>query len=310
MTTWEKPGSGNRGPGSGGGLRSRFHAGWSLALPGCCLLVLLAGCAASGGHKLSSTATAPFPEELPSAGQQKRTLPWTEQTEFAASRLELPLPFPESKPGGDSPGLIAAREWLSARAKSQAALRQRLEALPASEPPPGESRLLSLGDLAARQPSLNTTLETQVADAAETRTITADGGGRLELALPLKNLASEVLLQGGGFTPESPLGMSVQPKARAQADAEADARRTLTQKLLESEIGPGFRYYEWVRLSADRRALMEAAIAQAKLLKSEETTGADGKPAWQVELELDPKPLRDRAADDYRDWKKLRKTAP
>ena len=186
-------------------------------------------------------------------------------------------------------------------------LAQQLARLPASEPPPGELSKLNLEDFAARRPELAALLAEQLRTAT-TEEVQQDENGRaqLTLELPVADLAKQVLERGGGFTPGDAVTSTFGPRARAQAMAKSEAEEKLLRELLPRQATSKQTYAEWVDRYPQNRQRLFSQLAQSRVLRSEETTEADGGKKWVYEIEFDAASLQKYIRDEERKVQKSR----
>ncbi len=275
------------------------------------LVLLLGGCAANQrDHLVTADSSVALDEAETAAGSQKRTLPWDKLTLTASVDYEVKLPESEFKSVGVTPGLWAAGGRLKAREAALADLAQQLARLPASEPPPGELSKLNLEDFAARRPELVALLAEQLRTAT-TEKVQQDEYGKAQLTLefPVAVVAKQVLERGGGFTPGDAVTSTFGPRARAQAMAKSEAEQKLLRELLPRQATSKQTYAQWVDRYPQNRQRLFSQLAQSRVLRSEETTEADGGKKWVYEIEFDAASLQKYIRDEERKVEKSRSRA-
>ena len=268
----------------------------------CCYLLLLAGIPAMG-ETIRVKATAPIVVEAVSSGQQRRTLPWSDQTVRATAGFKLLAPGAADGETGLTPGLAAARSRLEAREAARRNLARQIAQLPASEPAPGDIRNLSLLEFAERRPAVTQAIEKAIDEATEEVSIGQDQNAVLELRMPLKELAQSVLDFGGGFATSPELVGREGSRQRAARLAEQKAQADLIQQLLRREVQEGLTFGDWVqREPRNRERLLEALRKARKTAnRAEEEDGAE---EWLVELRFDADPLRKEIRREEREARK------
>lgn len=270
--------------------------------------LLCAGCA-SNEIIVRSEAIVPYPEILSSTGDQRRLLPWSAESVAVSVPVRMPAPLPGETADGNSPGLAAALVWLNARDEALERLRDRIAPLPASEPPPGESASLSLGQFIDRRPALGQRLTDLLNGADQTRLLDPDGDGRLTLRLPLAPVAQAVLDLGGGFSEASERGRSALPENRARRDALEQSLEQLQEDLFETTVYRELNVRDWANL--DRRAMVfiREAIDNHELTASEPTVTEENQLAWRSVRETDATEIVREARAALRDEERMQRRA-
>lgn len=255
-------------------------------------IAVLSGC---GGNRtrplIVSQVSIPIAEEAVSHSPQMRTLPWADVV--LESRIDYRL-LPD-KSDDELPGLHAAAARLEARQKAREDLAHQLSRLIASEAPPGETTDLTLLDFSRRRSGFDAIIRDELTKAEERVVPTREGEASLELRLPLRHLADEVLSQGGGFSSERRIAQELNPRRRAMQQAEQDARSELLRKTLDYRLPDGTTIFEWVRRDPANQQFLVDSLKRARVVRSEQHRNASGQDDWLVELQYDASELRQQA---------------
>jgi len=262
------------------------------------LIGLVFGCATTGGNDrrlVTASGEAPISDQLVSPGHQSRIVPWDTLTLEASESYEL------SRSASSSPGLQGAVKRLNARRKAIATLAERIANYPAAEAPPGETQDLAIAEFARRHPSVDTAVRVAL-ENGWTEEVVSGGQGRLALTLKLslKPIAEVVLLQGGGFSPETEIASELNQRSWAQRQAMKKAREQLTKELGALAPRPGWTIARWAAIAPDNAALLQESLQNARVVRSEEKPPAQPgeEPRWLIELEADAASLLQKARAD------------
>ncbi|MDX2177694.1 MAG: hypothetical protein SF028_14625 [Candidatus Sumerlaeia bacterium] len=256
---------------------------------------LLGGCIRTpkgeAGATFEQMATAPYEPVDANADIRlaRRYVPWSRET--AVERTDMaPLPAsPSELADGATPGLFAAGERLAARDRLRRQLAAAIGVLEASDPIPGETAGATVAELATKHRAVADAVAAAL-DRGVREELLPGGESKppqLEARAALEPVAAAVLAAGGGrrMTAE-------QVRAAAEADALANARRQLFDKLLAEKSRKGQKVAEWVGDDPVRRRALELVVAEAETIHSTDLEVGDGKREWMVVLALPEAELR------------------
>lgn len=273
-------------------------------LPALILLLmtgLSSGCMLTGrGDLLKAKARVAFEVDAEAPGHQRRVIPWSNRELKASHRYELP--YSEDHQGDLSLGLTGAMRRLNAREAVRAGLIRQLELLPASEPPPGEQQERNVAQFARNRPSLQQAIDKELLAVEERLLHTTDGRVLVEVVLPLRGIAEEILQHGGGFLPEGPVASDFGPRQRAAVAAERQAIRELLEKILAHPVNRSLTIGQWIEGDPANRALLDQELRNVRVVRSEkesEPIGRSGEERefWVYEVEFRARPLVRLARD-------------
>lgn len=262
------------------------------------VLLLLAGCGiTSRPDWIRSNARVAFEVDAEAPGSQRRIIPWSNRELKTDTRYRLPV---GEETGGElSIGLVGGSRRLAAREVIFNDLSSQLSSLDASEPPPGERGNRSLAQFARNRPALQTRLNEILLAVEENSVFTDEGRVMVEATLPLKEVADAVLLHGGGFLPDGPVGTEFGPRQRAAIAAEREATSQIMRRISDYELTrDGMTVRDWLREDPMNARILREHLSNIRMIRSErEAERSRGeeeeKEFWVVELEFDAKPLRD-----------------
>jgi hypothetical protein len=255
-------------------------------------VLLAAGCIRSkSGELIRAEGRVPIGEEVISDSPQQRMVPWSDLVLEAGSRYSLSGP-PDAEVAAASRGLRLALARVEARERAREELALKLAKLPAGEAPPGESGELTVLDFARRRAMVDAAVRGEL-EGSVTEEVLQDpsGEGAIVLKLPLKAVASTLLLHGGGFRQEAALVKDVGPRARANAQANRIARDELVKKVLLEKVDGKKTFREWIEEDQANRALFLSALEQARVVRSEAVTRRGAGTEWLAEMEFDTSPI-------------------
>ena len=263
-----------------------------LALGVMLLAASVVGCGGSKPVVLRAEARSPISESTSALSPQAREVPWAGQT------LRATAPFPlKATEGLDTP-MAAAEARVLARQQALTDLARQLSRLPAAEPPPGESVQSNVGDFARRQPQFAVAIEAELLKAEETvRLVPAEAQGQVEVSLPLKSIAEELLRSGGGYRKGDKTAEAIGPRGIAARRATEEAEEKLLREALATRISDTMTVQEWVLSEPGNRQLLVETVQKKKTLVGEARPTADDPAAEEfvVELELDMTPVLEAA---------------
>lgn len=261
------------------------------------MILLLSGCGVTmRGDWIRSKARVPFEVDAEAPGAQKRIIPWSNRELITSSRYQLPVG--EETTGDLSIGLVGGTRRLDAREILYNDLARQMNALEASEPPPGERGNRTLGDFSRNRPALQKRLNEILLAVEEKSVFTDEGRVLIEATLPLREIADAVLLHGGGFSPDGPVGTEFGPRQRAAIAAEREATAELMRKISEYELTrDGMTVREWLQMDPLNARLFREELRAIRVTRSERDTEksrgeTEEKEFWLVEMEFDARPLR------------------
>lgn len=278
-------------------MMPRIRAALLLPLLMACLCILTA-CAGGGKvDPLTSSGRALIGEQMEGPGAQSRIIPWDglvleERVSFVLNSRE------DQEVAGQTPGLSAAMARLRARQEALDRIADRLGALQAAEPPPGEQVNLLVREFAKVQPQVDAAVREALSDGwTEDLSISQTGDARITLTLPLKEVAEVVLEQGGGFSPDSEIGSRLSARRTAQRESARKAMDDLYSKALELDAGRGLKVEDWILRQPVNANRLRGYLNNARVLRSEEVAEGDQK-YWKMELEFDPSQMMEEVRDD------------